>query len=85
VVEGVCTISMPWYDRRDWKRLHLEVEPGNANYRVVLHDVYDRTLSAQRGRLCMDVPGLDGPLRKISIVCPGRPRWRLLGFSCDLD
>ncbi len=85
VVEGRCTIHMPWYDRRDWKRLNLEVEPGDADYRVVLHSVYDQTLSAQRGRLCVDVPGLDGPLRKISIMCPGRPRWRLLGFSCDLD
>jgi len=85
LVEGVGTIHMPWYGRRDWKTIHFQVDPGDADYRLILQDIHACTLKACGGRLSVEVPGLDGPLRKISIVCSGRARWRLLGLSCDLD
>jgi GT2 family glycosyltransferase len=85
VVDGGCFIQIPWYDSRDWKRLHLEVEPGDASYWVSVGNALERVVIARDGLLSMDLPALDGPHRKIAVSCPGRDHWNLLAFRCDLD
>ena len=85
VVEGSCTIHLPWYGRRDWKGLSLRVEPRDEDYRIVINKVYDNILRARKGKLLVDTPWLNGPHRKISIMCLGKFQWRLIGFSGELD
>jgi glycosyltransferase involved in cell wall biosynthesis len=84
VVERQCLIQVPWYDRRDWKRLHLEVEPGDEEYLVTINDAFDRMAAAREGLLSLDLPRLKGPHRKVTVSCPGRTHWKLLAFRCDL-
>lgn len=84
VVEQQCDIHIPWYGSRDWGRFHLQVEPGDRDYRVTIEDAFDQVLSAREGMLSADLPRLRGPHRKITVSCPGRQFWRLVAFSCDL-
>jgi hypothetical protein len=84
VVEREGLIHVPWYDRRDWKQLHLEVEPGDEDYLVTIDDVFERMVAAREGLLSMDLPRLKGPHRKVTVSCPGRSHWKLLAFRCDL-
>ncbi len=84
VVEEQCTIYVPWYDSRNWKRLHLRVEPSEADYRVIIDGVDARTVRAHEGFLSIKMPCLTGCLKKISMSCPGDSVWKLLSFKCDL-
>jgi GT2 family glycosyltransferase len=85
LVQGEGIIHIPWYDRSGWKRLHLEVEPGDVPYRVSVDDALERVVIARDGLLSMDLPALDGPHRKIAVSCPRTEYWNLLAFRCDLD
>ena len=84
VVVGRCMINLPWYDKQEWKRLSLRVEPIENIYRISINGVYSDDLVAKKGRLLIEAPLLDGPHRKISIECLTRDQWRLLDFSCEL-
>ena len=84
VVERHCTIHLPWYDKRKWKRLCLQVEPDDETYHVMINDDYTEVLLPKEGRLLIEVPPCEEPYRKISIECLTRDEWRLLGFSCEM-
>ncbi|RLB59038.1 MAG: hypothetical protein DRG80_06660 [Deltaproteobacteria bacterium] len=84
VVEGCGTIHLPWYDKREWKRLCLQVEPNDKIYRITINDTYTYIVLAKEGLLFVDMPLVEGPCRKISIVCLTSHQWRLSGFSFEL-
>jgi len=84
IVEGRCIIHMPWYDKRQWKRLRLRVQPSDAPYRIRVNNGYTQGLSAKEGSLVVDVPRLEDVYRTISIECMARHQWRLFEFSCEL-
>lgn len=83
VVEQRCVIHLPWYDKREWRRLCLRVEPGSELYDIRINDT-DNSVSAKGGRIFLDVPYDNQPSRKIVIECPGRRQWKLLQFWCEL-
>jgi len=84
VVERQCHIHVPWYNRLDWRRLHLQVKPGNEDYRVTINDAFEQVVAARQGLLSVGLPRLNGPHRKISVSCSSGRRWRLVAFNCDL-
>lgn len=84
VVEGCGTIYLPWYDKREWKRLCLQVEPNDKIYRITINDIHTYIVLAKEGLLFVDMPLVEGPCRKISIVCLTSHQWRLSGFSFEL-
>jgi len=84
LVQGEGVIHVPWYGMRDWKRLHLEMAPGDATYRVKVDNGFERMVAAQHGVLSMDLPDFNGPHRKLAVSCVGRNHWNLYGFRCDL-
>jgi len=85
VAKGQCTIYVPWYEKRQWKRLNFRVEPDNAIYRVRIDNEKLQTVRAQKGVLSIKVFCSPGPLKRISMSCPGSPVWKLLTFSCDFS
>ena len=84
VVEQRCVIHLPWYDKRQWRRLCLHVEPGSETYNIRINDI-DNSVSAKGGLIFLDVPYINQPYRKIVIECAGRRQWKLLRFWCELD
>jgi glycosyltransferase involved in cell wall biosynthesis len=84
VVKGDCTICLPWYDKRQWSKLHLRVKPPHNRYRIQIDGEQCLYRGSERGLLVAEVPPLKAPYREISIQCPEKTRWRLLGFSCEL-
>jgi hypothetical protein len=84
VIEGDCTIHLPWYDKRQWSRLYVRVQPGNRKYRIRINGEPCKHKPSEQGSLIVDVPPLKGPYRKISIECLDKKKWRLLEFSCEL-
>jgi glycosyltransferase involved in cell wall biosynthesis len=83
VVEGRCTIHLPWYDQRKWKKMILQVEPIDQTFEVAINDFSADTIRADGNRLVIGVPLLDDPYRKISITCRDGGRWRLVRFGCE--
>jgi len=83
VVEGRCTIHMPWYDTRRWKRINVQVAPPDRVFEIAVNDFPADTVPAEGGRLVVDVPLLVDPYRKISITCRDGGRWRLVRFGCE--
>jgi glycosyltransferase involved in cell wall biosynthesis len=85
LVDGCCTIHLPWYDSRLWKRVHLQMAPGDGMFEVALNDASPVTIRAQGGRLVIDVPRREDPNRTISIRrCDGR-QWKLIHFGCGFE
>ena len=84
VVKWHCTIHLPWYDRRDWEKLYLKVDPLDSNYRIKLNgEPCKYILSGDRG-LVVTLPVLSNGHREISVENREGREWRLLGFWCDL-
>jgi GT2 family glycosyltransferase len=84
IVEGVCAIHLPWYDKQLWKRMYLEVEPHGQIYSITINNSDSYVVTAIEGRIALDIPSLEQPHRIISIECPRVQRWKLLRFYCDL-
>jgi hypothetical protein len=82
VVEGRCTIHMPWYDNRRWKRINLQVAPSVRVFEIAVNDLPADTVTSEGGLLAVDVPLLDDPYRTISIRSCDGGRWRLVRFGC---
>jgi len=83
VVEGRCTIHLPWYDQRPWKKIILTVEPPDRTFEVGIDDLPSETVRATGGRLVLDVPPLEGPDRRITIADDAGRQWKLLDFACE--
>ena len=84
VVETGCTVHLPWYDQRQWRRLYLKVKPFDDEYIIKINDSPCQHTVDESGRLMIDVPPMTDPYRKISISKPGGGDWQLLEFSCKL-
>lgn len=84
VVENNCTVHLPWYGERRWRRLYLRVKPIDDEYIVTINDSLCRHAVDDEGRLMIDVPMITDPYRKITISRFGGGDWRLLAFSCKL-
>jgi len=84
VVQGNCTIFLPWYDTRRWSKLCVKIKPPHNRYRIQINGEPCWYKVSEQGFLVADVPPLKAPCREISIQCPEKAKWRLLGFSCDL-
>jgi len=85
VVEGICTIHIPWYDPRRWRRLRLKVEPNKETYHILIDGRPCGNIFSENGYLVAEMPKLQNPYRQISVECLGKKRWRLLEFTCDLE
>jgi len=85
VVEGICTIHIPWYDKRMWCRLRLRVEPEKETYHIKVNGTPCSNIIFENGYLVAEIPKLENPYRQISVECPDKKRWRLLEFACDLE
>ena len=84
VVETGCTVHLPWYDERQWRRLYLKVNPFDDEYIIKINDLSCQYAVDERNLLMIDVPPITDPYRKITIAKLGRGYWQLLGFSCQL-
>ena len=84
VVETNCIIHLPWYDRRQWRRLCLQLEPFDKNYIIKINGALCHSAISETGTFLIDVPSTTEPYRKIIISRSGGGRWKLLGFSCEL-
>jgi hypothetical protein len=84
VVETNCIIHLPWYDRRQWRRLCLQLEPFDKNYIIKINGALCHGAISEAGPFLIDVPSITEPYRKIEVSRPGGERWKLLGFSCEL-
>lgn len=85
VVMGKGTIHLPWYDKRPWKRIRLQVAPDDQSYRITVNDADPDIVFAKEGLLYVNIPPLDKPCLEISIECLAQRHWTLLDFSCDLS
>jgi len=85
IVEGSCTIHIPWYDSRVWRRVRLKVEPEWEKYRITINGNGCDHIFMDNGYLVGNVPKLQAPYRQVSIRNLKNHRWRLLEFTCDLD
>jgi glycosyltransferase involved in cell wall biosynthesis len=83
IVEGRCTIHMPWYDTRRWKKINVQVSLPDGMFEIVVNNLPADTVPSDGGRLTVDVPLLDEPHRTISIQCLDGRQWRLLRFGCE--
>ncbi len=84
VVETNCIIHLPWYDRRQWRRLRLQVEPFDNKYIIKVNGTLCHGAISETGPFLIDVPSITEPYRKITISRSGGGRWRFIGFSCEL-
>jgi glycosyltransferase involved in cell wall biosynthesis len=84
VVQGNCTIFLPWYDKRQWSKLRIKIKPPHNRYHIQINGEPCWYKESEQGFLVADVPALKAPCREISIQCPEKAKWRLLGFSCEL-
>lgn len=84
VVEGNCTIHLPWYGTCQWKTLYLDVDPISRSYVISIDDTPCYHEFSGPGRLRVECPPLTDSYRKITIGNPELTRWKLLGFSSDL-
>ena len=84
VVETGCTIQLPWYGKRQWHRLYLEIAPVDDEYVIRINDSLCQSTVHENGRLVVEVPPMMDPHRKITITKSGGGDWQLLAFSCKL-
>jgi len=84
-VEANCIIHLPWYDKRPWRRICLTTQPSDPNYIIEINNIPCHGAISGNGRLMIDAPSITEPYRKIAISRPGGGRWKLLGFSCELN
>ncbi|MDM8515114.1 glycosyltransferase family 2 protein [Desulfobacterales bacterium HSG16] len=82
-------IRIPWYDSRQWKKLHLELEPDNIGYRVEIDGRHEFSVFPDKGRFTIkfsesyELESIQKE-RTVSIqpLVVGKP-WKLLRFFCD--
>jgi glycosyltransferase involved in cell wall biosynthesis len=84
IVHKHGTIHLPWYDKRQWRKLYLQVEPINDQYRIFINDNLCSYVVSEGMHLLIDVPSLMGPDRKITIDNLQRDTWKLCDFWCDI-
>ena len=84
LVESECTIHMPWYDERKWRKLNLRVNPCDESYRIKINESRCHYQILEGSYLRIDVPLISEPYRKIEISRSQTDKWRLLDFRCEL-
>jgi glycosyltransferase involved in cell wall biosynthesis len=84
IVHKHCTIHLPWYDKRQWSKLYLQVKPINDQYRILINDEPCSYVVSESNYLLIEVPPLTGPDRKITIENLQRDIWKLYNFWCDI-
>ena len=84
IVEGSCTIQIPWYDNREWRRIRLKIEPSIESYEVTINGNRCSNIFYENGYLVSEMPELQGPYRKLHISNCQNHRWKLLEFICDI-
>jgi glycosyltransferase involved in cell wall biosynthesis len=85
IVEGKCIIQIPWYDKREWHRLRLKVEPPAEQYEIIINGHHCDHIFFDNGYLISAVPELQSPYRKVGISHCQNHRWKLAEFICDLN
>jgi glycosyltransferase involved in cell wall biosynthesis len=85
IIEGCCTIHIPWYDRSLWTYLRLKVHPETKNYDIEINDKKCEKAVLENGFLLVKLPTLEKPHRKISIKCMNSRQWKMLEFSCMIQ
>lgn len=85
VVEGRCTIHLPWYGRRAWNRLYLKVYPVNNRYRVVVNEKVCGYQVSDNNCLVVQVPQVRGPYMKIFVEYSQGTTWALEKFLVDFE
>jgi len=83
-VVGQGTIYLPWYDKRQWNKINLQVTPDHCRYSISVNDAHPEILLAADGRISIVAPSFAQPKIKLSIECLDQHRWSLLDFSCEL-
>jgi len=81
VVEGKGVIYMPWYDNWQPNRLHIRVRPKNSHYKISINDSKPSTVAARRGRILIDLPGVENRSMKMTLECLDQKKWSLAGLS----
>ena len=84
IVQGHCTIHLPWYDKRQWTKVYMTVKPLHDNYQIRIDGELCRYKMNGQRLVITEVPPIKTPYRKISIECGGKGKWRLLQVSCEL-
>jgi glycosyltransferase involved in cell wall biosynthesis len=84
IVQGHCTIHVPWYDKRQWTSLYVRVKPIHDNYQIKIDGELCRHKVNGQGLVITEVPPIKTPYREISIECGEKGKWRLLQLSCEL-
>ena len=84
IVHKRGTIHLPWYDKRQWSKLYLRVEPIDDQYRIFINDKQYSYIVSKKKYLLIEVTSLTGPDRKITIENLQRYTWKFCDFWCDL-
>jgi len=84
MVHRHATIHLPWYDKRHWRRLYLQVEPTNDRYRILINDKLCSYTVSENCYLLVEVPLITKPYREIAIENLQRDTWKFCGFWCDV-
>ena len=79
---GIARFIFP--GKRQWTRLYVRVKPFHDNYQIRIDGELCRHNLNGHALVVAEVPPIKTPYRQISIQCPEKTKWRLLGFSCEL-
>ena len=83
-MQGDCTIHLPWYGKRQWTKIEVRVKPVHDNYQIRIDSELCRHKVNGKGLVVTEVPPLNSPIRRISIECGKKRKWKLLEVSCEL-
>jgi hypothetical protein len=84
MVHRHATIHLPWYDKRQWRRLYLQVEPINDRYRILINDKLCSCTVSENCYLLVEVPLMTKPYREIAIENLQRDTWKFFGLWFDV-
>jgi len=86
VVDGQCTIHLPWYGREAWNTLYLKVYPLNNRYRVIVNEEDCGYEVSDKNWLIVRIPQVSGPYMKIFVeYSNGGGTWALERFRVDFE
>jgi len=77
-------IYLPWYSKRQWKRLYLQVRPVSDPYEIAINKQTCSYVTSSNGYLSVEVPLLSSSYREISIKNLKRKKWKFYDSWIDL-
>jgi hypothetical protein len=83
-VNGRGIIHLPWYDKRQWRKIYLKLRPINNRYRIHINENLCNYRQIDEEHLEVEAPVLKEANRNILIENLDNSKWEFLGLSWDL-